>query len=181
MDLLSQIHFQEQAESPSSHSLRCPLGRLDWLVCGRDLSSLFCLCECDPRISARPGSTGQSSLYDTRLHHCDIDRHGMIDGPRVGSHQLVRQWRRDLDNLLGVQRSLVPPWNLELVLTSLTKAPYEPLASAPLKFLTLKTVFFWPSPQLVELLSFMPSDVMSPILLSQRLGSPRYSVSAGSE
>ena len=60
----------------------------------------------------------------------------MIDGLRVGSHQLVRQWRRDLDNLLGVQRSLVPPWNLELVLTSLTKAPYEPLASAPLKFLT---------------------------------------------
>ena len=42
MDLLSQIHFQEQAESPSSHSLRCPLGRLDWLVYGRDLSSLFC-------------------------------------------------------------------------------------------------------------------------------------------
>ena len=46
----------------------------------------------------------------------------MIDGLCVGSHQLVHQWRRGLDNLLGNQRSLVPPWNLELVLMSLTKA-----------------------------------------------------------
>ena len=69
------------------------------------------------------------------------NRHETVDGLRVGSHPLVHQWRRGLDNLHGVQRSLVPPWNLELVLTSLTKAPYEPIATAPMKFLTLKTVF----------------------------------------
>lgn len=34
-----------------------------------------------------------------------------------------------------------PKWNLALVLRSLTKGPYEPLATASLKFLTLKTVF----------------------------------------
>ena len=34
-----------------------------------------------------------------------------------------------------------PKWNLALVLRSLTKGPYEPLAQASLKFLTLKTVF----------------------------------------
>jgi len=34
-----------------------------------------------------------------------------------------------------------PKWDLPLVLTSLTKPPYEPLASADLKHLTYKTVF----------------------------------------
>lgn len=38
-------------------------------------------------------------------------------------------------------RQLAPHWNLAFVLNSLTKAPYEPLSSASLKFLTLKTVF----------------------------------------
>jgi hypothetical protein len=32
-------------------------------------------------------------------------------------------------------------WDLRVVLQSLTKAPFEPLANVPLKFLTLKTVF----------------------------------------
>jgi hypothetical protein len=35
----------------------------------------------------------------------------------------------------------LPAWDLRVVLQSLTKAPFEPLAQVPLKFLTLKTVF----------------------------------------
>jgi hypothetical protein len=35
----------------------------------------------------------------------------------------------------------LPSWDLRLVLQSLTKAPFEPLAQVSLKFLTLKTVF----------------------------------------
>jgi hypothetical protein len=35
----------------------------------------------------------------------------------------------------------VPPWDLRVVLQALTEAPFEPLAQAPLKFLTFKTVF----------------------------------------
>ena len=35
----------------------------------------------------------------------------------------------------------VPKWNLNLVLNSLTKAPYEPLLEAPLEYLTWKTTF----------------------------------------
>jgi hypothetical protein len=35
----------------------------------------------------------------------------------------------------------LPAWDLRVVLQSLTKAPFEPLANVPLKFLTLKTVF----------------------------------------
>ena len=40
-----------------------------------------------------------------------------------------------------VIRSLTPKWDLSCVLWSLTKAPYEPLSGASLKYLTLKTVF----------------------------------------
>ncbi|XP_021356428.1 uncharacterized protein LOC110452315 [Mizuhopecten yessoensis] len=39
-------------------------------------------------------------------------------------------------------RQLVPRWNLALVLDSLLRAPFEPLQSTDLKFLTFKTVFF---------------------------------------
>ena len=35
----------------------------------------------------------------------------------------------------------VPSWNLSLVLHQLTKAPFEPLRKASLKYLTFKTVF----------------------------------------
>ncbi|XP_069122369.1 uncharacterized protein [Argopecten irradians] len=38
-------------------------------------------------------------------------------------------------------RQLAPQWNLALVLESLKGAPYEPLGSVSLKFLTFKTVF----------------------------------------
>ena len=38
-------------------------------------------------------------------------------------------------------KSTLPPWNLSLVLNALRKAPFEPLGSCDLKFLTFKTVF----------------------------------------
>jgi integrase len=41
----------------------------------------------------------------------------------------------------GINRTTVAPWDLALVLLSLTKAPYEPMISAELKHVTLKTVF----------------------------------------
>ena len=37
--------------------------------------------------------------------------------------------------------SLIPPWNLEVVLSALKKPPYEPIESADIRALTLKTVF----------------------------------------
>ena len=39
------------------------------------------------------------------------------------------------------QRKIAPQWNLSLVLQSLLKPPFEPIAKCELKFLTLKTVF----------------------------------------
>ena len=69
------------------------------------------------------------------------NRHAWIDGARLGSHPLLTRWRKGLDNLLGVPRTLVPPWSLELVLAALAKAPFEPLNTISLKLLTWKTVF----------------------------------------
>ena len=40
-----------------------------------------------------------------------------------------------------VSRSLTPKWNLTYVLWSLNKAPYEPLKTADIKYITLKAVF----------------------------------------
>ena len=40
-----------------------------------------------------------------------------------------------------VSRSLTPKWNLTCVLWSLNKAPYEPLKTADIKYITLKAVF----------------------------------------
>ena len=40
-----------------------------------------------------------------------------------------------------VSRSLKPKWNLTCVLWSLNKAPYEPLKTADIKYITLKAVF----------------------------------------
>jgi hypothetical protein len=51
--------------------------------------------------------------------------------------RLIESFFRDRP---AVDRCL-PGWDLRVVLQALTKAPFEPLAMIPLKFLTLKTVF----------------------------------------
>ena len=48
---------------------------------------------------------------------------------------------KNLDLEKPATRSLVPKWDLTLVLRSLQQAPYEPLAEASLKDVTYKTVF----------------------------------------
>lgn len=69
------------------------------------------------------------------------NRHEFVEGSRVGSHPLLVRWRKGLDNIVGVRRTLVPPWSLELVLAALAKAPFEPLDTISFKLLTWKTVF----------------------------------------
>ena len=48
---------------------------------------------------------------------------------------------KGLFNLNPAVRTLTPNWNLPLVLSVLTKHPFEPLQTAEMKFLTFKTVF----------------------------------------
>ncbi|KAK6169827.1 hypothetical protein SNE40_020807 [Patella caerulea] len=84
--------------------------------------------------SLRPSTISgyRSSISNTLKHfgRNDISTH-------VALTDLFQFYNRERP----VVRSLTPQWSLALVLDSLTKAPYEPLRSASLKFVTLKTVF----------------------------------------
>ena len=62
-------------------------------------------------------------------------------GERIGSNPFLSELMRSFELDKPIFRSLTPKWDLSCVLWSLTKAPYEPLSSASLKFLTYKTVF----------------------------------------
>ena len=63
---------------------------------------------------------------------------GMNNRP-ISEHLLVRQFMKGVARLRPVSRSLVPSWDLTIVLDSLAKAPFEPLEAVDLKFLSLKT------------------------------------------
>uniref|UniRef100_A0A8W8N4W1 Core-binding (CB) domain-containing protein n=1 Tax=Magallana gigas TaxID=29159 RepID=A0A8W8N4W1_MAGGI len=63
------------------------------------------------------------------------------NGSSVGINTELSSLLKGLFNKYPSTRQLTPNWNLPLVLLALTKHPFEPLESADLKFLTLKTVF----------------------------------------
>ena len=65
--------------------------------------------------------------------------HVGIDGKTVGENLLVRRFMAGVRRACPVSRSLVPSWDLTLVLDALSRGPFEPLGTVDLKFLTLKT------------------------------------------
>ncbi len=67
--------------------------------------------------------------------------HGRVDGQAVGRHPLVCQFLKGVRRLCPNRTLRAPSWDLPLVLDSLTKPPYEPLANTDLKALSLKTAF----------------------------------------
>ena len=60
---------------------------------------------------------------------------------KIGSDPVLSELIRSFELARPVSRSLVPKWNLSVVLSSLTKAPFEPLDTASRVHLTWKTVF----------------------------------------
>ena len=87
-------------------------------------------------------STQNLSPRTIRSYRCAIGTaHQGWDGVPVGKDP-------DLSNMIKAfflqrppERKLVPNWSLPLVLNSLCKSPFEPLAKADLKWLSLKTAF----------------------------------------
>ena len=65
--------------------------------------------------------------------------HVGFNGKPVGQHRLVSQFMKGARRLLPVTKSLVPSWDLAIVLDSLTKPPFEPLGQVDMKHLSLKT------------------------------------------
>ena len=57
----------------------------------------------------------------------------------VFSHPYVKRFLKGCVRLRPVVRTVVPSWDLQLVLRALCRAPFEPLAQVPLKVLSVKT------------------------------------------
>ena len=66
-------------------------------------------------------------------------RHAPVDDASLGSHPAVSQWLKGLVQSKGISRSIVPAWDLDIVLAALKSHPFEPAAND--KFATWKTVF----------------------------------------
>ncbi len=66
--------------------------------------------------------------------------HDAVDGKSLGKHDLVIRFLRGARRLNPPRPHLVPSWDLPVVLSALRGAPFEPLQSVELKFLSLKTV-----------------------------------------
>jgi integrase len=75
--------------------------------------------------------------YRTAISHVIKAKTGISLGTDPGLTNLLANFDRDMVK----RKSMLPPWNLALVLRMLTKAPFEPLHKAELSHLTLKTVF----------------------------------------
>ena len=65
---------------------------------------------------------------------------GTNNGP-LGRHPLVGQFLKGARRLRPARTLRAPGWDLPMVLASLTEAPYEPIADADLRPLSLKTAF----------------------------------------
>ncbi len=66
--------------------------------------------------------------------------HDAVDGKSLGKHDLVVRFLRGARRLNPRRPTSVPSWDLSLVLMALQRPPFEPLQSAELKILSLKTV-----------------------------------------
>ena len=67
--------------------------------------------------------------------------HEQIDGRRVGDHHHISKLIKGVFNVRPPLKPVPPAWDLDLVLNSLRKGPYEPFTTAHLKWITLKMVF----------------------------------------
>ncbi|XP_074872927.1 uncharacterized protein LOC142024640 isoform X2 [Carettochelys insculpta] len=63
------------------------------------------------------------------------------EGPTIFAHPMVTRFLKGQVNLYPPRKPLSPSWSLDLVLHTLSGPPFEPLATVPLRLLTLKTTF----------------------------------------
>ena len=87
-------------------------------------------------------------FQDRKLQPSTIDGYRSAIADKLGNSSINISKEENLTRLLDSfhrdrpkGRRGIPSWNLSLVLHQLTKAPFEPLKEASLKYLTFKTVF----------------------------------------
>ncbi len=66
--------------------------------------------------------------------------HDHIDGKSIGKHDLVVRFLKGARRLNPPRPPSIPSWDLALVLRALQIAPFEPLQSADLRILSMKTL-----------------------------------------
>ena len=75
-------------------------------------------------------------VYIAAISACHVG----YDGKPVGEHPLVPPFRKGVKRATATDKPLFPLWELAVVLEGLCKPPFEPLESADIKALSLKTV-----------------------------------------
>ncbi len=76
-----------------------------------------------------------------KIHAAAISAyHDHIDGKSIGKHDLVVRFLRGARRLNPPRPPSIPSWDLALVLRALQIAPFEPLQSADLRILSMKTL-----------------------------------------
>ncbi|KAI2659854.1 Tyrosine recombinase slr0733 [Labeo rohita] len=65
--------------------------------------------------------------------------HDAVDGTSLGKHQLIMRFLRGARRVNPPRPHPIPSWDLSVALQGLREAPFEPLASVELKYLSLKT------------------------------------------
>ena len=68
-------------------------------------------------------------------------RHARVDNDTVGGHRLVSLFLKGALRLRPPRAQRAPAWDLHLVLDALCLPPFEPLAQAELKWVSIKTAF----------------------------------------
>lgn len=77
-----------------------------------------------------------------KIHLAAISRYTRTTGrTSLWSHRLVKEFMKGLFRSFPPVKAPAPAWELNVVLTKLMGPPFEPLHSAPLKFLSWKTAF----------------------------------------
>ena len=75
-------------------------------------------------------------VYAAAISAC---HEGFPRGAVFFSHPYIKRFLKGCVRLRPVMRTVVPSWDLQLVLRALCWAPFEPLAQVPLKVLSMKT------------------------------------------
>ena len=68
-------------------------------------------------------------------------RHVLVHGNLLSLDPTLESWIKSLEHTKGIPCMIRSMQCLELVLAALTKAPFEPIATCPLKYLIWKTAF----------------------------------------
>ncbi|XP_078239075.1 12S rRNA N(4)-cytidine methyltransferase METTL15 isoform X1 [Pogona vitticeps] len=78
-----------------------------------------------------------------RVYLSAIMAHQPDDSPssKLFSHPTVKKFLKGLNNMCPLQQRITPQWSLQLVLNTLIRHPFEPMACIEFKFLILKTAF----------------------------------------